>query len=461
MPSLLDRIYTNSPVFVQNVMATGYGVQQRLVRYRGDYRRHFATLERQQWAGVAELQAIQDAAVRRTVAFAAHEVPYYREMFAREGIRPEHIQTAADLRLLPMLDKATVQREGERLRPDRIHVEGIPHTTGGTTGRPVPYWVSPSAVQFNYATYEARFRRWAGVGIGDRMVSINGKPIVPMTQSGPPYWRHNLAFNQLYVSAYHLSDANLPAIVERIAAFAPRVIVAYVSAVHRIARYVCDHGLAGTIRPRAILVSSETLFDWQRADLERAFACKVFNGYSLGEPVCFVSECSEGSLHASPEFGVIEYVTQPDGSDEIVATGLINDAMPLLRYRTGDTATRGDGAPCRCGRGLPTVGPIAGRVDEMVLTPEGTAVGPAALSLAFQSVPNLRESQIVQSSPQAITIKLCVAPAYAPADEQFLLGELRKRLGLTLGIELEYVAAVPRTVSGKQRLVVSSLRSGG
>jgi len=457
--NLLDRIYAHSPVLVQNAMATGYGIQQRLLRYRGEYERHLAALERQQWLSSSELRSIQDAAVRRTVEFAAREVPYYRELFAREHIRVESIQTAADLRILPLLDKATVQREGARMRPDRSRVEGHPHATGGTTGRPVPYWVSSSAIQFNYATYEARFRRWAGVALGDRMVSINGKPIIPLAQSGPPYWRHNLAFNQLYVSAYHLSDANLPSIVERIAKFAPRVIVAYVSAVHRLARFINDRGLAGTIRPTAILVSSETLFDWQRADLEAAFACKVYNGYSLGEPVCFVSECKEGSLHESPEFGVIEYVPLEDGTHEIVATGLINEAMPMLRYRTGDTATPGTGAPCPCGRGLPTVSQIAGRVDEVVVTPEGTSVGPAALSLAFQGVQNLRESQIVQDSPAAITVKLCVTPSYTPSDETFLIAELRKRLGTRLRIELDYVAAVPRTVSGKQRLVVSTVRS--
>jgi phenylacetate-CoA ligase len=291
------------------------------------------------------------------------------------------------------------------------------------------------------------------------MVSINGKPIVPMSQEGPPYWRHNLAFNQLYVSAYHLSDANLPSIVERVAAFQPRVIVAYVSAVHRMARFINEHGLAGRIRPRAVLVSSETLFDWQRADIERAFQCKAFNAYSLGEPVCFVSECPEGSLHISPEYGVIELV-ELDGSDEIVATGLINDAMPLLRYRTGDVAKAGSGTACRCGRGLPTLGAITGRADEMILTPDGTSVGPAALSLAFQSVPNLRESQLVQETPDAVSVRIAVTAEFRPEHEQFLLAELRKRLGNTLRIDVARVPAVEKTVSGKQRLVVSRLKRG-
>ena len=442
---------------MQNAMATGYGLRQRLIRNRGEFGRFFRELDAQQWSSASELQALQNAALRRTIDFAAANVPYYRELFAERGIRPADIRTPADLRLLPFLDKGIVQREGDRLRPDRVAVPALAQTTGGTTGRPVPYFTSRACIQFNYATYEARFRRWAGIKFGERMVSINGKPIVPMMQSGPPYWRHNLAFNQLYVSAYHLSDANLPAIIERMAAFEPQVIVAYTSAAHRIARFMNDEGWSGRVHPRAVLVSSETVFGWQREDMERAFGCKVFNGYSLGEPVCFVSECPEGSMHITPEYGVIELVDDGEGNHEIVATGLINDAMPFLRYRTGDRATPGDGAPCRCGRGLPTLGAIIGRVDENVVTPEGVSVGPAALSLAFQSVPHLRESQIVQSSPDRIQLALAVTQSFGPADEQFLLGELRKRLGHRLVIDLEYVPAVPRTSGGKQRLVVSSL----
>jgi phenylacetate-CoA ligase len=457
MANLLDRVYERSPVFVQNVMATGYGVRQRLLRNRGDYPRFVDQLEAQQWWTLERLREAQDAALQRTVEFAARAVPYYRELFAREKIRIEDIQTAADLTRLPFLDKATVQEQGERLRPDRARVTSLAHSTGGTTGRPVSYWMTPSSIQFNYAFFETRVRRWGGVTFGERMVSLNGKPIVPTRQAGPPYWRHNLAFNQLYVSAYHLSDRNLPAIVDRIAAFEPRFIVAYVSAVHRIARFVIDHGLAGAIRPRSVFVSSETLFDWQRADIEEAFGCKVLNGYSLGEPVCAITECPTGSMHISTEYGVVELV--PDGDEhEVVATGLINDAMPMLRYRTGDKAIPGDGKPCSCGRGLPCIGKIIGRVDEMVQTPEGTVVGPAALSLAFQSVPNLRESQIIQDSPRAITVKIAVGELFTKANEAFLVDELRKRLGTTLTIEISYVPAIPRTVSGKQRLVITSLR---
>jgi phenylacetate-CoA ligase len=449
----LDTIYERSPVAVQNVMATVYGYRERRLRNGGQYAQFFADLERQQWLDARALQELQDAALRKMVQFAATEVPYYRELFAREKIRPEHIRTAADLKILPMVDKATVQREGARFRPDRIRIDSHEKQTGGTTGRPVPYWVSSSAIQFNYATYESRFRRWAGVEFGDRMVSLNGKVVVPVAQTKPPFWRHNLAFNQLYVSIYHLSDENLPAIVDRMERYAPTVIVAYCSAVHRVARFMNEHGRAGQVRPRAVMVSSETLFDWQRADIERAFGCRVFDGYSQGEQVAFISQCPMGSMHISPEYGVVELV-EHDGMHEIVATGLMNQAMPLLRYRTGDTAIPDGGASCSCGRGLPTIRSLVGRIDDMVVTPEGTTVGPTALGLAFKVIPELCEAQIVQSSPEAIAVSLVVTPKFGPSHEARVREELHKRLGQRIRIDVGYVDAIPKTVSGKQRLIV-------
>jgi phenylacetate-CoA ligase len=228
--------------------------------------------------------------------------------------------------------------------------------------------------------------------------------------------------------------------------------------VHTIARYIINNNLAGLIRPKAVLVSSETLFDWMRSDIEAAFECKVSNGYSLGEPVVFISECEASSLHVSPEYGVVETV-EIDGNLEMICTGLANYAMPLVRYRTGDVVEPSKTQACSCGRQLPLIKAILGRIDDRVVTPEGTVVGPAPLSLAFQSVNNLKDAQIYQDTPLAITLSISVAEAFSNADEQFMLAELRKRLGRSLRIEVVRVSEIPRTRGGKQRLVISQIKS--
>ncbi len=189
----------------------------------------------------------------------------------------------------------------------------------------------------------------------------------------------------------------------------PRWSPGYTSAVHRIARGLIDSEQIGRLRPTAVLVSSETLTPSARADIESAFGCRVTNAYSLGELVAFVSECEHGELHVSTEYGVIELLEGAAGT-EIVATGLINKGMPLLRYRTSDLATAGRPLPVDCGRGLPVLSDLVGRVDDVVHTPEGATVGPAPMSLAFQRVPRLRRAQVRQDDTDELVVLVEVDP---------------------------------------------------
>jgi phenylacetate-CoA ligase len=454
--SWLDATYRRSPVLVQNAFATAYGLKERAVRYGGQYQAFVRDLQRSEWWTRDQLQAEQDARLRAMVAHCAREVRHYRALFRSLGLEEGDIHTAADLHHLPILEKETVRAQPETFRPQQLAERALPQTTGGTTGTPLHYYATPSAVQYNYAAYEARFRVWAGVRFGERLASINGKVIVPVESEQPPFWRYNLAFNQLYLSGYHMSERNLPHYVAQLRRFRPEAIVGYVSTVHALAQHMLMSGAVGLIQPKAVLVSSETLFDWIRADIEAAFGCKVYNGYSLGELTAFISECPAGSLHISPEYGAVELVPI-DGNLELVATGLFNHAMPLLRYRTGDVVEPASSDRCACGRELPLVKAIIGRVDDRVVTPEGTVVGPASLSLAFQSVPKLKAAQIEQETSAAITVLIAAGGAFGLAEEQLLLAELRKRLGTTLRIELRHVAAIPRTSGGKQRLIVSRL----
>lgn len=450
----LAELYGRAPVPLQNAMATGYGVREFSRRYTGGFRRIVAELEQHQWADPEELEADQLRRLRDLLTWCGQEVPHYRDLFRELGFAPGDVHHVSDLAALPLLEKETVRADPERFLPDHPG-RLVAQTTGGTTGTPLRYWATLDAVRFNYATYEARSRRWAGVRLGDRMASLHGQPIVPADDQDGPFWRHNYAFNQLYLSVYHLNPTTLPAYVDALERFAPRVVVGYLSAVHRIATHLLETGGQGRVLPAAVMVSSETLTTAARHDIESAFGCRVFNGYSLGELVAYVSECPLGGLHVSTEYGVLEL---EDGSvgREIVATGLINKGMPLVRYRTGDLAEASAEA-CRCGRTLPLLSELQGRADDVVHTPEGAVVGPAPMSLAFQRVPRLRRAQVHQDDPGCMRVLIEPADGFTDDDQAFLDAELRKRLGTALRIDYERVDALPRTSGGKERLIVSSV----
>ena len=455
----LTDVYRRAPVPVQHALATGYGLRELPRRHGGRFKHEVRGFEARQWWAPEELERDQLVRLRTMLTWCSARVPHYRRTFEQLGLRVEDFNSVADLERLPILDKETVRADPDSFVPTGLRTRLLPQSTGGTTGTPVRYWATRDAVQRNYAVYEARTRRWAGVRFGDRMASFHGQPIVPLGQEGGPYWRRNLAFNQLYLSVYHLNDSTLPEYVTALARFDPEVIVGYTSAVHRLAQHLLATGQDGRLRPRAVLVSSEMLSGAARADLEAAFGCRVTNSYSLGELVAYISECEEGELHVSPDYGVAELV-ESDSGTELVATTLVNQGMPLLRYRTGDLLVAGDGQRSRCGRGLPTVSEIIGRVDDVVRTPEGASVGPAPMSLAFQRVPNLRRAQVRQDDVASLTILLEVTDEFGEDDRAFLEHELRLRLGPTIRLEMEQVATLPRTGGGKERLIVSSLGQG-
>lgn len=453
----LERAYGRSPVIAQHAMATAFGLRERLLRYGGSFRSYCTEIERGQWLNREALDDLQAARLRAMVSFSVEQVPYYQKMFADLGLTAGDIAGPQDLAQLPVLDKETVRGDPESFRPAALRERAVAQSTGGTTGTPLRYWVTPSAMQYTYATYEVRFRNWAGLALGDRMASINGRKIVPIHQTKPPFWRYNLAFNQMYLSAYHLTDEYMPAYVAQLERFEPKVIVGYVSSVHLLADYINRHGLEGAVRPHAVMVSSETLFPWIRKDIERAFGCKVYDGYGLGELSAFITECAHGGMHISPEYGVVEGV-DAGGEQRLIATGLFNQAMPLLRYDTGDVIELADPSTrCDCGRELPLVKQLLGRADDYVVTPDGRSVGPAPLSLAFQSVTGIREAQIVQKDLSGIVVSLVVSADFGADQEVKLDAELRERLGPELIIEYDRVESIVRTTWGKRRLVDSRI----
>jgi phenylacetate-CoA ligase len=310
-------------------------------------------------------------------------------------------------------------------------------------------------LQWNYAFF-ARFLTWAGVPRGARVATFAGRTVVRPDQSEPPYWRLNLAGRALLLSSYHLAPTTIDDYVERLRAFQPEVIDAYPSSIEPIARRLRELGTP-TIRPRAVVTSSETLFPAVRETIEKAFGCQVFDYYGAAEMAALVTQCERGTYHVNPEFGIVEILrdgepARPGDEGEIVATGFINPLMPLIRYRTGDLAVAGDGG-CACGRSFPTLGRIVGRLDDIIVTPGGRRVG--RLDPIFKAVTSLAETRIVQDADDHVTVEVVLGDVLPELERVTLLRELANRLGPAMRIDLVAVPHIPRSASGKLRTVVN------
>jgi phenylacetate-CoA ligase len=138
-----------------------------------------------------------------------------------------------------------------------------------------------------------------------------------------------------------------------------------------------------------------------------------------------------------------------------VGTNVTNPAAPLLKYDTQDLATVVDGASCECGRAGRVVERVDGRLEDYVVLADGTQIG--RMDHIFKDMVNIREAQIHQKLPGAITVRVVRNPLYTDEDERALRRETAKRVGAHTRVDVEYVDAIARSSTGKLRFVVSEL----
>jgi phenylacetate-CoA ligase len=178
--------------------------------------------------------------------------------------------------------------------------------------------------------------------------------------------------------------------------------------------------------------------------------------YSAQEVGIIGLQCPQSDLlHLQSEHLLVEIIDeegQPCRESEVgqvVVTDLHNFAMPLIRYALGDWAEVGPACPC--GRGLPTLRRIMGRIRNMALSPEGKPFWPMLEPQRFREIiPNLRQYQFMQTTRDAITVNLVCQPAPSSQQLHSLQALLEQTLGHTYRWSWQIMkTALPLTASGK------------
>lgn len=385
---------------------------------------------------------------------AALNVSYYIELFKKIGFDPRvDFHHADDLSRLPILTKDTVRAEATRLRRNPLPDRSLCERTSGSTGEPLAVWVSPRQIAVEKATV---WRHWAWHGYRFRDPVAIVRTYVP--EAGEPLWCADRLRNFLYFSAYHLDHGHARLFLDQIRRFRPKFLRGYPSSLSILADVAEERGWEPPPL-RAILTASETLTESVRAKLSRVFRAPVADWYGLAEQVVTAAQCPVGQgLHRHDDYGYWELIPCDDGSGRfrIIGTNLHNNAMPLIRYETGDIAMPGTAGACPCGRTLPLITGISGRQDDDLIDMVGRRIPSVNLYSVFREFESIHRFQLVQDQPETVELRL-QAPAIDESDLLRLNAELRKRLGGGLTINIRHNAEFERSPHGKRRAVICRL----
>ena len=446
MARALDH-YHRLPPWGQSLAASLRGWQLQRRRYGPETPRLVdEALDREHWS-TNRIRAYQQERLAYVLDRAARFVPHYRELWSERRRRGDR-RSWHLLENWPLLSKQELRKRPESFVADdqRVSQMSADHTSG-TTGTPLKLLRSRRTVRARYAIYDARHRGWYQNARADPWAMAGGQLVTPRERVAPPFWVWNWPMRQLYISSYHLAPDQARASLAEIARRGCRYLWGYPSTIQALAE------AAGPKAPSlaAVVTNAEPLLPSQRQVIERAFSCPVRETYGMVELVAAAGECEHGAQHLVPEFGWIE---QPDDSDEFVATSLLDQDMPLIRYRTGDHGVLDTVGKCACGRNLPTLRSIDGRSDDLLRSVDGRPIG--RLDPVFKSDAPIRQAQIVQVELDRVLVRLVTAPGFNPAHGHQIEQALRQRLG-RVKVDLKPVKNIPRGANGKFRAVISEL----
>jgi phenylacetate-CoA ligase len=419
-----------------------------------------------------ELRGLQESRLRELAA-RVQAVPFYREAFERESVRPERIRALDDLRRLPFTVKEDLRRNYPLglLAVPRSLVARV-HGSSGTTGKPIFVAYTRRDLEL-WSDLCARFLVAGGLKPGHLVHVAFGYGLFT-GGFGLHY-----GIERVGAGVVPAAGGNTPRQVMLLRDLAADVLVCTPSYALHIAEVARAEGL----HPRALGLElghfgGEPWTEEMRAAIENELGIRAFNNYGLSEVMGpgVSGECpARRGMHIQEDHFLVECLDPltlepvPDGEvGELVFTSLTKEALPVVRYRTRDLASL-DRSPCPCGRTGARMSRVVGRSDDMLII-RGVNVFPSQVEEALLRVEGTAPHYLIEVSRPGSLDEAVVKVEMRPgdfSDEMRQMIELRDRIdheihsitGVRMKVELVAPGSLARS-EGKARRVVDHRREG-
>ncbi|MFA5556116.1 MAG: hypothetical protein WCY06_01245 [Flavobacteriaceae bacterium] len=459
-------IYYKSPYFIKCILASVKGCLNNRKRYNKKYIKLYNIFIKNYNSEYEEVLIYQKEQLIKLLTECYLYSDFYKNRFLEKGFNISHINNEPFkvLASLPILSKQERKSEVERIinkNPKRKTKEiGF---TSGTTGTPTKNYLDEETSAVSFALWN-RFHYSIRLNKKDKHIRFSSNLVTEPKRNKPPFWVYNNSDSQLLMSVFHLKEDNLKYYIEKINSFKPVYLDGFPSAIYVLSEYINRKKIILSFKPFAVCTTAETLFDYQRKEIEKAFGCKVYNQYASSEGSPFITECKYGKMHVEEDSGIFEFLddnNQPVKSGQIgrmVVTSLRSWKTPLLRYDILDYVEMDtDTKKCKCGSPFKYVKSVHGRANDMLWTFERGYVSGGVAS-ALKNIKGIKQVQIIQKKPNDIFINIVKDKDYTDSSEIEIIENLKDRLGQNIGIRFNYVSNIEHNLSGKLKLLIREFK---
>jgi phenylacetate-CoA ligase len=302
-------------------------------------------LKQSQWYPRKKIQELQLEGLKQLVKHAKETTQHYKNF--------KDIDSLQNLNDLPILTKKDIRNNFTSLRSNRV--PGYTIRTSGTVSKSTT--IKDNRLKYDFG--EKRFLNWYD------KPTIRRCWVWAMLDIGPKPKKIGIT---LYLPVESMrTRKEAIKYLKMIDEFKPEIIHGYANSLRFLAHFAIEeniHPEIGVIQSACEVLTSEA-----RNDMMEAFNCEIFNHYGSRELGSMAQDCKEhNGLHINSERYIVE---EEDG--RLLFTDLLNYAMPLIRYENQDMGVLTD-RRCNCGRGLPLIESLYGRMMDFLLTKKDTWV---------------------------------------------------------------------------------------
>ena len=319
---------------------------------------------------------------------------------------------------------------------------------------------------------DRRAREWAGIRLGERILEVTHMHARRTSPARVNRARvHGLAARLANTTTLHgdqLADRGaLRRLLESLERRPPALVRGVSNILYAAALALAREGRR--LEAKACWSGGAHLPEYYRPAIEAAFGAPVYERYASWDTGAIAHHCPEArGFHLAAESVLVEIVRQDGGPaapgeiGEVLVTTLRNRAMPLVRYRLGDLAEAPRNEVCPCGRGLPLLGRLIGRSNDLLRTAAGSHLAPEAVSQQMsRRSESIVEFQVTQRDDLSLDVR--VVQRDDPPAEPYrlsLAAALDELVGLAGAARVERVDELRLSRAGKLRHVVSHAKVG-
>jgi len=413
------------------------------------------------------IDGMQTARLKRIVRHAWKHAPFYRQAMQARGLNPTDFRTAKDLEKLPLISKAEMKEDSSIFNSCRVDTEQDFSLRTGNYKH--IFWSRKAALQWFARISRTRqvMNNLMNQDSGFVELSVNSED--GCNPNLNRYWNEMLLFRGR-AAARRRIDINEPyeKVVQEINSVKPDILYCFGSYSENLIKFVVNRDLR-MHSPKIWVYGSDMMGAGTRKLIEERLGCPVYAAYNMNEtgPLSFECERRNG-YHINTDVFVVRVIdedgnTLPNGeTGEIVISNLVNTSTILLNYRTGDRG-RIDPEPCPCGRRLPVLKDLMGRVSDKIYFKGGINISFGQLDAQVGQLLSDRVSlyQIIQDHPGHVRWNLV---PLTNCNKGAVENEMRDLMKIVLPqkskVEFSWVENVELTPTMKRKFVLHRFETG-